>query len=89
VPFWRRGERVPLFADNGHRSRLVDGQCRLLDADAQPIPGAYGLGLASGFVPHGSMGGEPSFDGQTNGLWLYQNDVGARVLDQVLASSSR
>jgi hypothetical protein len=35
------------------------------------------------------MGGEPSFDGQTNGLWLYQNDVGARVLDQVLASSSR
>jgi hypothetical protein len=89
VPFWRRGERVPLSAEQGHRSRLVDGQCRLLDADARPIPGAYGLGLASGFVPHGPMGGEPSFDGQTNGLWLYQNDVGARVLDQVLASSSR
>jgi hypothetical protein len=25
------------------------------------------------------MGGEPSFDGQANSLWLYQNDIGAVV----------
>lgn len=30
------------------------------------------------------MGGEPGFSGQTNGLWLYQNDVGERVVRQLL-----
>lgn len=85
VPVYRRGERLPLATELGPRRPLVDGMCRVLLADGTPLPRAYGLGLASGFVPHGTMGGEPSFDGQTNGLWLYQNDVGARVLDQVLA----
>lgn len=85
VPFFRDGEGLALFANTGKKRPLVDGECRILAADGQPISGAFGLGLASGFVPHGAMGGEPSFDGQTNGLWLYQNDVGARVLEQVLA----
>ena len=30
------------------------------------------IGLAAGFVPHGKFGGEPSFGGQPNGLWLWQ-----------------
>jgi hypothetical protein len=85
VPFFRNGERISLLAETGRQKPLVDGQCRLLLADGTPLPGAFGLGLASGFVPHGAMGGEPSFDGQTNGLWLYQNDVGARVLEPLLA----
>jgi hypothetical protein len=25
------------------------------------------------------MGGEPNFRGQANSLWLYQNDIGAKV----------
>ncbi len=85
VDFFHQGERLLLLTQTDPKKPLVDSMCRLLLADGTPLPRAFGLGLASGFVPHGTMGGEPSFDGQTNGLWLYQNDVGARVLDQVLA----
>ena len=85
VPFYENGERLPLLAESGAHRPLVDGECRILRANGSPLARAFGLGLASGFVPHGPMGGEPSFDGQTNGLWLYQNDVGTRVLNQVLA----
>lgn len=78
------GSALRLFAEVAPGNRLVDGGCRLLDAEGDIISGAFGVGLASGFVPHGPMGGEPDFVGQTNGLWLYQNKVGERILDQVL-----
>jgi hypothetical protein len=64
---------------------LVDGECRVLDAHGAAVPHLYGIGLASGFRVSGALGGEPSFRGQTNGLWLYQNGVGALILDRILA----
>jgi hypothetical protein len=48
------------------------------------VPGVYAMGLAAGFVPHGELGGEASFSGQANGLWLWQNGVGSRIVDQIL-----
>lgn len=63
---------------------LVDERCRIIDADGVPLPGAYAIGLAAGFVPSGALGGERSFRGQANGLWLWQNDVGQMIVDQVL-----
>jgi predicted oxidoreductase len=68
---------------------MVDKHCRVLDARGQPIPGAFGIGLAAGFVPWGRLGGEPSFRGQANGLWLWQNDVGQMIVDQVLGDAKR
>ena len=55
-----------------------------MDSHGNPIPGLFGIGLAAGFVPHGKLGGEPSFSGQANGLWLWQNDVGSIIVDAVL-----
>jgi len=43
-----------------------------------------GIGLAAGFRPSGELGGEPSFRGQTNGIWLWQNGVGAIVVSGLL-----
>jgi len=81
------GQRIALQAEAGPRNPLVDARCRVLRADGSPLPGLYGIGLASGFVPRGpTLGGEPSFDGQTNGLWLYQNGVGRIVLDHLMAA---
>ena len=77
------GHPIPLNSDFGNKR--VDQQCRVLGADGQPISNLYGIGLASGFVPSGELGGEPSFRGQTNGFWLYQNGVGRLILDQILA----
>jgi hypothetical protein len=81
------GRRVPLFAETGPKAPLIDGYCRVLDADGAPIPHAFAIGLAAGFVPHGKLGGEPSFMGQANGLWLWQSDVGGMIVDAILDSS--
>jgi predicted oxidoreductase len=60
----------------------------VVDAQDAPIPGLYGIGLAAGFVPWGALGGEASFSGQANGLWLWQNAVGQMIVDQILARQS-
>jgi len=87
-----RPRAVPMLAVDGtpmalahHDGRaMVDRHCRILDAEDRPVPGAYGIGLAAGFVPWGRLGGEASFRGQANGLWLWQNDVGQMIVDQLL-----
>ena len=77
----RGGAPLPLAADRG--AAMVDPHCRILDANGQPLPAAFGIGLAAGFVPWGRLGGEASFVGQANGLWLWQNDVGLMIVDQL------
>ncbi len=76
------GRRIALAADQG--APMVDRHCRVIGADGSVLAGAYGIGLAAGFVPWGRLGGEPSFRGQANGLWLWQNDVGLMIVDQLL-----
>ncbi len=83
------GARIALMADHPGRPRLVDQRCRVLDAEGRPLPGVYGLGLASGHVPDGPLGGEASFSGKANGLWLWQNDIGRMIVDQILAERAR
>jgi hypothetical protein len=78
------GARISLFADDSPSAPLVDKLCRVLDGRGQPIAGVYGIGLAAGFVPYGKLGGEPSFTGQANGLWLWQTDVGNIIVNAVL-----
>ncbi|HEU4961360.1 MAG TPA: DegT/DnrJ/EryC1/StrS family aminotransferase [Sphingomonas sp.] len=81
------GAPIALAAHDGRS--MVDRQCRIADAEGQPIPGLFGIGLAAGFVPWGAMGGEASFKGQANGLWQWQNDVGLMIVDQVLGAEAR
>ena len=56
-----------------------------MDAGGNPLPHLFAIGLAAGFVPYGKLGGEKSFRGQANGLWLWQNDVGAMIADAILS----
>ncbi|MFC3579998.1 DegT/DnrJ/EryC1/StrS family aminotransferase [Sphingomonas hylomeconis] len=76
-----RGRTIALAAHQGRP--MVDRHCRVLDAQDAPLPGLYGIGLAAGFVPWGDLGGEASFSGQANGLWLWQNAVGQMIVDQI------
>jgi len=97
--FGYRPRAVPMFAENGQPIRLrgceskgalVDDDCRVVELSAngeRPLSNVFGIGLASGFIPSGDLGGEPSFRGQTNGFWLYQNDVGQIVLSRLLAQT--
>ncbi len=81
-----RGCAIPLNGTHGRPA--VDSLCRILDADGEPVPDAYGLGLAAGYRPSGALGGERSFVGQANGLWLWQTAVGGLVVDAMLRPSS-
>ncbi|TXC72067.1 aminotransferase DegT [Sphingomonas ginsenosidivorax] len=87
VPILDDDGAIALAAQDGRP--MVDRHCRILDSNDQPIAGLFGLGLAAGFVPWGPLGGESSFSGQANGLWLWQNDVGQMIVDQVLADEAR
>ncbi|OYY65297.1 DegT/DnrJ/EryC1/StrS family aminotransferase [Sphingomonas sp. 28-62-11] len=88
LPLFRAdGTRIALAADHG--APMVDRYCRITDAEGEALAGAYGIGLAAGFVPWGPMGGEPSFRGQANGLWQWQNDVGLMIVDQLLGERAR
>ncbi|WEK02641.1 MAG: DegT/DnrJ/EryC1/StrS family aminotransferase [Candidatus Sphingomonas phytovorans] len=81
------GVPIPLAAQSG--APMVDRHCRVCDAHGAPIAGLYGIGLAAGFVPWGTLGGETSFRGQANGLWQWQNDVGLMIVNQVLDTGER
>ena len=81
------GQPIALATHAGRS--MVDRYCRVVDANDQPVPGAFGVGLAAGFVPWGKLGGEASFRGQANNLWLWQNDVGHLIIDQVLDEAQR
>ena len=83
--FDEAGRRVRLLAETGPQARLVDDHCRVVDAGGNPLLHLFAIGLAAGFVPYGKLGGEPSFRGQANGLWLWQSDVGGLIVDSVLS----
>jgi hypothetical protein len=82
------GTEVRLLAHTGPQHPLVDRLCRVVDSEGSPIAGLFGIGLAAGFVPYGKLGGEPSFIGQANGLWLWQTAIGSMIVNAVLSSSS-
>lgn len=81
------GSRISLGSERGPGASLVNESCEVLDDQRRPVPGVYGIGLATGFRPTGALGGEPSFSGQTNGLWLWQNGVGERIVNALLGGA--
>jgi hypothetical protein len=86
--FDQAGKRVTLQSETSPQARLVDNYCQVLDADGNPLPNLFAIGLAAGFVPWGKLGGEPSFRGQANGLWLWQSDVGGLIVDALFSPKS-
>jgi hypothetical protein len=65
-------------------ARMVDTDCRVLDVAGQPLPNVYAIGFVTGYKLTGPLGGEPSYKGQNNGLWLYQNGVGEIIVKHLL-----
>ncbi len=76
---------LPVFSASGRLVPLastgpaVGPDSSLLCEDGSAVPGLFGLGLGSGFVPWGDLAGEESFAGQQNSLWLYQHGLGEMI----------
>ena len=81
-----KGDEIAL-AGRYRNVPAVDGECRVLDAAGRPVERLFAIGLAAGFRPSGKFGGEPSFSGQANGLWLWQTAVGAMLVDALQQAS--
>lgn len=82
---------IPFFDANGNAIQFsgsndnhwVNDNCALLDENKNAIPHVYATGLATGFIPRGTLGGEPSFQGQTNGIWYYQNAIADLIMRNI------
>jgi hypothetical protein len=83
------GAAITLRAAGDATAPMVDNLCRVLDADGLSLPGLFGIGLAAGFMPRGRLGGEAGFSGQSNSLWLWQNDVGDLIVDRMTHYAER
>lgn len=81
----------PFIDANGNEIRFkgeetkhwVNDYCELIDYKNNIVPNVYASGLATGFIPSGELGGEPSFEGQTNGIWYYQNAIADRIINKI------
>lgn len=81
----------PCFTEKGEQIRFmgevtnhwVNKNCELIKENGEVIQNMYASGLATGFIPNEELGGEPSFQGQTNGIWYYQNAIAAKILNHL------
>lgn len=75
-----RDREIPL--QNSARGMEIDEQGRALTADGRPVPGLFVYGIGSRLLKRSdAIGGEPSFRGSADGVWLYHNHGGAVILD--------
>lgn len=72
---------VPVALHGHYTDRYVDQQCRLLDVVGNPIPGLYAAGLSTGYSPVELLGGESSYLGKENSVWLCQHMLGEALFD--------
>ena len=82
---------LPRVVDPWHReiefqNRLggldIDGNGRAVTIDGQPVPGLYVFGIGSRLLKRSdAIGGEASFRGAADGVWLYHNHGGSVILN--------
>jgi hypothetical protein len=78
----RAGSPLRLRTARGALDTGTDGVIRDVGGDA--VPGLFAFGLGAGLRPSPEVGGEPSYQGRLDGVWIYQHDAGGRVLRSVL-----
>ena len=78
VDHWNRA--IPL--QNTPRGLEIDEDGRALLADGQALPGFFVYGIGSRLLTRSNaIGGELSFQGSADGVWIYQNHGGSVILN--------
>lgn len=76
------GEALMLEVDD--RGLVTDDFGRIAAKGRGVIHGLFSFGLGSGLRGGADVGGEPSYKGRLDGIWLYHNDVGRKVTNGLL-----
>lgn len=84
IPTFYNEDLEPIKFKGMENAHWVNENSQVLDHNNVLIPNLYATGLATGFIPSGALGGEPSFEGQTNGIWYYQNAIAELIQKQLL-----
>lgn len=79
IPFYD-ANGIEIYFEGAKTNHWVNDNCELLDENGNVVPNVFATGLATGFIPNGELGGEPSFRGQTNGIWYYQNAIADLIM---------
>jgi hypothetical protein len=72
------GKKISLHSNFGQLTTNAKGQCSTQEGLLLPEVLAYGLG--AGQFTNPDVGGEESFAGRVDGVWLYMNDMGKVLL---------
>ena len=74
----------PIGLDNTPTGLRVDSRGQALRTCGRPLPDFYAIGLGSKLLRRSeTIGGEPSFTGQADGVWLYQNHGAIPVIRSI------
>lgn len=78
IDHWKR----EIALQNTPRGLEIDNDGRALLADGQPLDGLFVYGIGSRLLKRSeAIGGERSFQGSADGVWIYQNHGGAVILN--------
>ncbi|SEB48046.1 DegT/DnrJ/EryC1/StrS family aminotransferase [Terriglobus roseus] len=78
------GNAIPLHDPVSGDWATVDQRCQVMTRQKEPLRGLTAMGLAVGPAASHALGGEKDYRGQVNSLWLWQNTLGLRVVEEVL-----
>jgi len=76
--FDQSGKEITLLSEFGQLTTDANGQCS--DTHGNLLPNVLAYGLGSGQFSNPEVGGETSFAGRVDGVWLYMNDMGKVLL---------
>ena len=76
------GQCFELQSTYGQLTTNANGQC--FNQDGKVLPEVLAYGLGAGQFTNPEVGGEESFAGRVDGVWLYMNDMGMGICRSLL-----
>lgn len=77
----------PLYLRRSGCALAVTDDASPIDVDGRAVTELVAYGLGAGPTVSKRVGGEPSYTGRLDGVWLYQHDIGRVALERLLSTA--